>query len=72
MLLTIFIKIPHSVTVVMVVLMVLLLALKLVQSVNHTCGGGYDIVCTPPSPFALGGIIIIHVANEINWYAKKY
>ena len=30
------------------VLMVLLLALKLVQGgVHHTCGGGYDIACTP-------------------------
>ena len=41
-------KNPHSVTDVVVVLMVLLLALKLVQSgIHHTCGGGgHDIVCT--------------------------
>ena len=36
---------------VMVVLMLLLLALKLVQSgVHHTRGEGHDIVCTPPLP----------------------
>ena len=56
MLLTIFLKIPHNVIEVMVVLMVLLLALKLVQSgVHHTCGGDHDIVCTPPHPFIPGG-----------------
>ena len=47
MLLTICLKISHNVIEVTVVLMVLLLALKLVQSgVRHTCGGGHDIVCT--------------------------
>ena len=41
----------------MIVLMVLLLGLKLVQSgVYHPCGGGHDIVCTtffiePPTKF---------------------
>ena len=54
MLLTIFLKIPVNVIEVMVVLMVLL-ALKLVQSgVHHTCGGGDDIVCTP-TPYSAGG-----------------
>ena len=54
MLLTIFLKIPVNVIEVMVVLMVLL-ALKLVQSgVHHTCGGGHDIVCTPPPHILLG------------------
>ena len=47
MLLTICLKISHNVIEVTVVLMVLLLALKLVQSgVRHTRGGGHDIVCT--------------------------
>ena len=56
MLLTIFLKIPHNVIEVMVVLMVLLLALKLVQSgVHHTCVGGYDIVYTTPSAGGGGG-----------------
>ena len=33
----------------MVVLKMLLLALKLVQSgAHHTCGGGHDLVCTLP------------------------
>ena len=46
-------KIPHNVIEVMVVLMVLLLALKLVQSgVPHTCGGGHDMTqcATAPLP----------------------
>ena len=56
MLVTIFLKIPHNVIEVMVVLMVLLLVLKLVQSgVHHTCGGGHDIVCTPTALSAGGG-----------------
>ena len=51
MLLAIFLKIPLNVIEVMVVLMLLLLALKLVQSgVHHTRGEGHDIVCTPPLP----------------------
>ena len=51
MLLTIFLKIPHNVIEVMVVLMVLLFALKLVESgVHHTCGWGHGIACTPHSP----------------------
>ena len=54
MLLTTFLKIPHNVLKAMVVLMVLLLSLKLVRGgVHHTCGGGHNIVCTPP--FLLGG-----------------
>ena len=49
MLLTIFLKIPHNVIEVMVVLMVLLLALKLVQSgVQHQS-------VQPRSPFCRGG-----------------
>ena len=52
MLLAVFLKIPHNVIEIMVVLMVLLLALKLVQtSVHHTCGGSHDIVCTLSSSF---------------------
>ena len=48
MLLTIFLKIPHNVIEVMVVLMELLLALKLVEGgVHYTCGGVHDIVCSP-------------------------
>ena len=50
MLFTIFLQIPLNVIEVMVVLKMLLLALKLVQSgVHHTCGGGHDIVCTLPT-----------------------
>ena len=57
MLLTIFLKIPHNVIEVMVVLMVLLLSLKLVQSgVHHTCGEGHDIVWIP-IPFCWGGVL---------------
>ena len=57
MLLTIFLKIPHNVIEVMVVLMELLLALKLVEGgVHYTCGGVHDIVCSshfngPPNKF---------------------
>ena len=55
-LLTIFVKIPHNVIEVMVVLMVLLLALKFVQSgVYHACVGGHDIVYTPSFCWGEGG-----------------
>ena len=55
-LLTIFVKIPHNVIEVMVVLMVLLLALKFVQSgVYHACVGGHDIVYTPSFCWGGGG-----------------
>ena len=57
MLLTIFLKIPYNVIEVMVVLMLLLLALKFVESgVHHTCGGGHNIVCTSPPPTLLDPI----------------
>ena len=66
MLLTIFLKIPHNVIEVMVVLMVLLLALKLVQSgVPHICGGGHDMTqcaTAPPPPFLIsagGGLNLL-------------
>ena len=60
-------KIPHNVIEVMVVLMVLLLALKLVQSgVPHTCGGGHDMTqcatAPPPPPFLIsagGGLNLL-------------
>ena len=59
-------KIPHNVIEVMVVLMVLLLALKLVQSgVPHICGGGHDMTqcaTAPPPPFLIsagGGLNLL-------------
>ena len=50
MLLTIFLKITHNVAEFLVVLMLLLLARKLVESgVHDTCGGGHDNVHPPLS-----------------------
>ena len=44
-------KILHNVTEAMVVLILLLFALKLVESgAHHTCGWGHDTACTPPPP----------------------